>query len=180
MLKARDLIGKEVVNQATGERLAQVSDLILDRDARRIVALLVDGGGWFGDAKVMRWSNVVSIGDVIIAHGDNPVIIARDDAEVSDLINQDTRITGTTIISDGGERIGTVGDVYIDDAGEVVGYEVSQGLMNDWSGRKFLTADQVQAVGKDAIIANTSDLKSVEQATQPTNERQDEPPPGAL
>ncbi len=158
MRKAKELIGKQVVHQATGQRLASVQDVLLDSEARRIVALLVDGGGWFSEARIIRWSAVVSSGDVIIVQGEHPVMLVSEDPQVSALLKQDIRMTGTTIISDGGEKIGTVGDLFIDEAGQVVGYEVRQGFISDLSGRKFLPVDKVRAVGKDAIIADTSDL----------------------
>ncbi len=171
MYKAKELIGKDIVHQATGERLASVQDLLLDPDARHIVALLVDGG-WFNNARIVRWSSVVSSSDVVIVQGDNPIGIASNDPEVADLLKQDIRMTGKTIISDGGERIGSVGDLFINDAGEVVGYEVKQGFINDLSGRKFLPVGKVRAVGKDAIIADTADLKPTDQTEQEPNDQQ--------
>lgn len=169
MRKAKEVIGKTIVNQETGEKVATVRDLMLDNDARRLTAILVDHS-WTRDARVIPWRSVSSIGDVVLVHGETPIIIASADPELADQIAQNTRITGTTIINDSGERIGTVGDLFIDDAGEVVGYEVSQGFIRSLSGHKFLASDQIQAVGKDAIIADTSELKPVEQAQQDLNE----------
>jgi uncharacterized protein YrrD len=164
MRKTKELIGKHIVNQATGEQLATVQDVILDNDARHVVAVLTDSGGWFRDAKVVLWNTVASVGDVIVVRGGTTEIMAGTDPELAYLLEAKTPMTGTTIISDGGERIGTVGDLFTDDAGNVVGYEVRQGLINDLSGRKFLPVDNVHAVGKDAIIADPADLRSVKQA----------------
>ena len=164
MRKTKELIGKHIVNQATGEQLATVQDVILDNDARHVVAVLTDSGGWFRDAKVVLWNTVTSIGDVIVVRGGTTETVASTNPELAYLLEAKTPMTGTTIISDGGERIGTVGDLFMDDAGNVVGYEVRQGLINDLSGRKFLPVASIEAVGKDAIIANPADLQSVKQA----------------
>jgi uncharacterized protein YrrD len=166
MRKTKDLIGKTIVNQATGEQLATIGDVILDNDARQVVALLTDNGGWFRDAKVVLWNTVTSIGDVVVVRGGTTEIIASSERELAYLLESKTPMTGTTIISHGGERIGTVGDLFIDDAGNVVGYEVRQGFINDLSGRKFLPVESVEAVGKDAIIASGAELQSVKQAQQ--------------
>lgn len=166
MRKTKDLIGKGIVNQATGEQIATVTDIVLDNDARHVVALLTDSGGWFRDAKVVVWNTVNSIGDVIVVRGGTTEIIASSNPELAYLLEVKTPMTGTTIISHNGERIGTVGDLFIDDAGNVVGYEVRQGLINDLSGRKFLPVENVAAVGKDAIIATSAELPSVKQAQQ--------------
>jgi uncharacterized protein YrrD len=171
MRKAKDLLGKEIV-QVTGEKLAVVQDIILDIDARQVVALLVDNGGWFRDAKIVPWNAVSNIGDIVIVKGETPIIVASSDPRLAALLDLKTPVTGTTIISDGGERIGTVGDLFIDDTGTVTGYEVKQGFISDLGGRKFLPVENVQAVGKDAIIAHPSDLMSVKEAQQEQHDQQ--------
>lgn len=164
MRKAKELVGKAIVNQATGEHVATVRDLIFDSDARHVAALLVDSGGWFRDARVVCWDALASIGDVVMVQGESPVVTASSAPQLSDELKQDVRISGMPIMSDSGERIGTVGDLFINDQGEVIGYEVKQGFMSDLGGRKFLFADDVQTVGRDAIIADAANLTSTRQA----------------
>ena len=171
MRKAKELIGKQIIHQTTGEKVAVVHDVIFDSEARKVRALLIHTGGWFHNAQVVPWSRVASAGDVVLVQGEAPVITTADDPELADQIKPDARITGTTIMSDAGERLGTVGDLFIDDAGEVVGYEVKQGFMS-LAGRRFLPADDVQAVGKDAVIAGASDLAPVEHSQQGPDEQQ--------
>jgi uncharacterized protein YrrD len=166
MRKAKELVGKPIVNQATGEHLATVRDLIFDTDARHVAALLVDSGGWFRDARVILWESIASIGDIIMVRGEAPVVTASSTPKLSDELKQDIRISGMPIMSESGERIGTVGDLFINDAGEVVGYGINQGFINDLAGRKFLFVDHVQTIGRDAIIADGADLTSVKQAQQ--------------
>lgn len=166
MRKAKELIGKAIVHQTTGERLAGVHDLVFTPDTRNVSAILVDSGGWFRDARVIPWSAVASIGDVVMVRGENPIVVASESPQLQAEVNQDARITGAPIVTDTGERIGTVGDLFINDAGQVIGYEVKQGFVSDLGGRKFLPADHVRNVGKDAVIADTSDLPTVKQAVQ--------------
>lgn len=135
--------------------------------SRNVSALVVDSGGWFRDARVVPWSAIVSIGDVIIVQGDKPVMVASQSPALKQDLQHDARITGAPIVTDTGERIGTVGDLFINDRGNVVGYEVKQGFVSDLTGRKFLLADQVQSVGKDAVIAAApEELPSVKKAVQ--------------
>ncbi len=166
MRKANELFGKTIVAQASGERLATVRDVVLDRDARKVAALLVDGGGWFSSAKVVLWSNVISAGDVIIVPGADAITTVEQNSYLADLLRHPQRMTGTTLISTGGERIGTVGDLFINERGEVVGYEVKQGFMSDLAGRKFLPADTVETIGQDAIIAKDAVLTPLKEATR--------------
>lgn len=171
MRKANELIGKSIVHQASGERLGSVRDLVFEPNARRVAAILVDNGGLFRDARVISWSAVASIGDVVMVTGDTLVQRASDAPEVSEELRQDVQISGTPIVSESGERIGTVGDLFINDAGAVIGYEIKQGFVSDLAGRKFLAVEQVKTIGKDAIIADVSDLPTVKQAQRDENER---------
>lgn len=171
MRKANELIGKSIVHQATGEKLATVRDLVFETNARSVAAILVDSGGLFRDARVIAWDAIASIGDVVMVTGDAPIQRASETPQVSDELRQDMQLTGTAIMTEAGERIGTVGDLFIDDAGEVVGYEVKQGFISDLGGRKFLAVEHVKTVGKDAIIADAADLSSVKQAQRDEQER---------
>lgn len=171
MRKANELIGKSIVHQTTGENLATVRDLVFEPNARQVAALLVDSGGLFRDARVISWGAIASIGDVVMVTGDVPIQRAKDTPQVSDELRDDMQLTGTAIMTEQGERIGTVGDLFINDAGEVVGYEVRQGFISDLAGRKFLDVDHVKTVGRDAIIADAADLTSVKEAQRDDQER---------
>lgn len=150
------LFGKEVVVRDSGEKQASVKDLVFDREARRVVALLI-GGGLFDSSRVVRWDSIVSLKDVVVVHDETPFEKLKDDSEVENLHRHSHRITGTEIIHDG-EKIGTVDDIFIDEEGRVVGYEVKEGLL---SSNKFLPVEEVESSGKDAIVTRTSDLPSV-------------------
>ena len=169
MRRSKELIGKSVVQQETGNEVAIVYDVIFDAEARNVLALLIETSGWFRDARIVPWSRVTSIGDVILVHGDTPAVVKASESEVASLISQDPRITGVTIVSDTGEKVGTVGDLLIDDRGEVQGYDVKQGLI-PLAGHKFLPVDQVRAVGPDAVIAATTDLPSVKEVQREAGE----------
>jgi uncharacterized protein YrrD len=172
MRKAKELIGKAIVHQTTGEHLATVRDLLFDNSGHHTAALLVDSGGWFRDARVIAWDRISTISDVIMVQGDNVIVRASEAPELAEQMKGDVRLTGLPVMSDGGERIGTVGDLFIDDAGTVVGYEVKQGFL---SGNRFLFADRVQTVGRDALIADPEGLSRVKDAQRAIEERKAEP-----
>ncbi len=155
MQKVNQMFGKEVINQISGEKIATVHDIVMDRDTRHVLALLLRSGGLMGSTSVVRWSSVVSVGDVVIIRAEQELPSLNDDAEVSDLSKHANRITGTSVISDKGEQLGSIGDIFIDERGEIVGYEVKQGMLH---GNKYLPAEHVQAVGKDAVISTINEL----------------------
>jgi len=156
MQSVNGLFGKEVVVRDTGEKQATVKNIVFGKDAKTIVALLI-GGGLFDGSRVVRWKSIVSLKDVVVVHGDAPFEKLKDEPEVENLHRHAHRITGTEVIHDG-EKIGAVADVFIDDAGFVVGYEVKEGML---SSNKFLPVEDLESSGKDAIVARTSDLRSM-------------------
>jgi uncharacterized protein YrrD len=163
MRKVNELFGKKVINQANGEAIAAVRDIVLSDDARRIVALVVGDGGWSKDEQVIRWSAIISVGDYVIVEGMAPFAAAGEDAEIAGLREHAHTITGKTVISSAGERVGTVGDMYFADSGEIAGYEIKQGMFGS---NPILPATRVQAVGKDAIIVDSAELIDAEDFEQ--------------
>lgn len=161
--KVNDLHGKTVINQSTGERIATVSDVVLSRDARRIVALVVGGGLLSNDERVIPWSGVHSVGDYVIFEGHEQLPSAHEDAEIDELRKDAHRITGKTVIGANGERLGTVGDMYYDAGGTIVGIDVRRGGVFPGSGdTMFLRGEHIQTIGKDAVIVSVSDLGTAE------------------
>ncbi|HZG63564.1 MAG TPA: PRC-barrel domain-containing protein [Rubrobacteraceae bacterium] len=162
MQRVNELFSKEVVRQTSGEKQGNVYDIVFDEESRNIVALLV--GGMVGRGKVLRWTSVTSVGDVVVVGGEEALDKLGEDPEVANLHKKKHRVTGTEIVTQEGEKIGEVRDVFVNERGRVGGYEVSRGIVSDLRGRKFLPIENVQAIGKDTIIANNPDLLSVEEA----------------
>jgi sporulation protein YlmC with PRC-barrel domain len=166
MQKVNDLYSKQVINQSTGERVASVRDVVLSADARRIVALVVGEGMWSNDERVVPWELVRSIGDYVIVESATPFAGLDDDAEVAELRKQAHRITDKMVVSDTGERLGSIGDMFFDNNGQIIGYSVKQGMLGSSGDAPFLPAEQVQVIGKDAIIATDSDLGTLADVEQ--------------
>ncbi|MGI9048558.1 MAG: PRC-barrel domain-containing protein [Rubrobacteraceae bacterium] len=157
MHSVNGIFGREVVNESTGEKLAKVQNIVFDEDSSTIVALLIPGDRMLGGSRVVRWNLVSSIGDVIVVR-DSELVDLKEDTEVAGLSRQSHQITGTEIVTEGGEKIGAVSDLLVDDRGAVIGYEVKQGLLG---GRDFLPVEKVRSAGRDAIIAEDADLPSM-------------------
>ncbi len=162
MQRVNELFGKEVVRQTSGEKQGKVRDIVFDEESRNIVALLV--GGMVGRAKALHWTLVASVGDVVVVGGQEALEKLGEEPEVADLHKKRHTITGTEIVTQEGEKIGEVRDVFVNERGRVGGYEVSRGAVSDLRGRKFLPIENVQAIGKDTLIASNTDLLPVAEA----------------
>ena len=166
MYRVNELLGKMAINQASGERIAPVRDVVLGGDVRSIVALITGTGGLFSDERVIPWGSIVSLGDVIVVDGAAPLATVKENTEVAGLRKQSFQITGAAVISATGEKIGTVSDMMADAAGAILGFTVKQGLLANLMGTRFLPIEQVQTVGKDAIITTIGELMSLREYTE--------------
>jgi uncharacterized protein YrrD len=160
MRKVNELYGKQVINQASGEKVAAVRDIIMSDDSRQIIALVVGDGMWANDERVVRWETVISVGDFVIVEGTTPFAPLTEDAEIHELRKQSNKITGTMVVTSTGEKLGTIGDMFFNNRGQITGYSIKQGMMGS-SEDPFLPAEQVQVIGKDAVIATSSELTSM-------------------
>ena len=160
MQRVNELFEKDVIAESSGEKLGKVDYPVFDADTSNLVAMIVRGSTPFGGTQVALWSMVASVGDVVVVAGEDLPKL-RDEPEIDALHQGGHHITGTDIVTEEGEKVGTVGDVFVNERGTVVGYEVKQGLL---SGNKFLPMEKVRSAGKDAIIAEDDNLSSVKEA----------------
>jgi len=172
MRKGHSITGLQVLSQNTGKDLGKVLDLIFDHDANQCLALVLREKALLQNAQVVRYENIVSIGkDAVIVSADDTVINPLDDSRLRIVLERDTHLTGTKIVSESGQDLGSFADVYIDEStGRVVGYEVSGGLVADaMSGKRYIPAERTKElrVGDDMLIAPSGLLSEFQhQATE--------------
>jgi sporulation protein YlmC with PRC-barrel domain len=124
VVEARTLHDRAVIQADSAERVGTVEDVVLDPGARMVDGLLVSRGhSLFGGKRTfVPASQVRAVGpDAILvlvraSDDDAPAPTLPNNARLSELV-------GRKVVSDGGEVIGAVRDVLIDDAGlQLEGY----------------------------------------------------------
>lgn len=167
MLKGKDIIGRNIVSISDGKHLDKVHDLIFDYDANRLLALLVDEGGWFRAAKVVPYDAVRSLGEnAVMVDSEAAVVSARDDSRIAELLSAKQKsLIGLKLLTTDGRDLGRITDVYFEAlSGQVVGYEASGGLFADLTGgRTFVPAPQSIKIGADAAIVPLSIAAAMEE-----------------
>ena len=155
MLKGKEVIGRKIVTLDGGERVDSVRDLIFDEQGNRVLALLVDEGGWFHAARVIPFSSVRSVGeDAVMINSTEDVVSARDDATIAAAMESKSGLAGLNLLTTDGKDLGRIADVFFDEAsGQVIGYEATGGLFSDMSsGRTFVPAPESVTIGAEAAI----------------------------
>jgi len=181
MRKGSQVIGKPVVTFDSGERVVSVKDVLFDQDTNQIVGLLVDEGGLFNKAKIVRWQDVEALGpDAVIIHSREMLMTAESVPDVNSILQRNNVTKGTKLMTTDGRDLGSIADLYFDeDSGRVNGYEVSGGIFADaMSGRSFVPAPDTLQIGEDvAFVPPETATKMEEQvgglraAVESANER---------
>lgn len=156
VVKGNDTIGLKVVTLEDGTQIGTVKDIIYDPGSHEVRALLLEAAGLFSEAKVVLIDNIHSIGQdaVTIMSGDMVTNASEAPGPVSVITEDNQYLTKTHIVTEDGNDLGQVTDIYFDPhTGKVSELEVSQGLIkNVQSGKKRVRVSDIITVGKDATI----------------------------
>lgn len=156
LIKGTDVIGEKVITLDKGKEVEDVDDVIYEPRENRVLALLVNGGGLFSDAKVILIPDIKSIGrDAVIVESDMVLKdVSNVPQNVRSIARSDTHLTKMEVVTEGGNKLGYVSDILFDSkTGAVEEFEVSQGGFRDVSsGKKRVKSLDIITVGEDAMI----------------------------
>lgn len=149
---SREMIGFAVIHAPSGREVGKVREWLLDERCETVAGLLVEGGGWLPQRRVIPFAEIVKIGSdaVLVAGtglyptGDPPLVDGR----------LTCRALGKRMLSDGGDELGIVEDfLFEEETGRVAGWRLSSGLIDDLlQGRPVLEDPPQMIVGEDALI----------------------------
>src|SRR5579884_285739 len=163
MILGRDLIGMPIYSLDRGEKIGEVENLIFDPDQGKVIGLVLEEGGLFRSSQVIPFESIENIGpDAIVLKRGAPMEMPPGEAD-SKLLKESFNLTGRKVLSEGGYQVGVVNDLDIDEqTGRVTGIEVTRGIFQDTAeGRKHINHDQVQQIGKHAIIVSQTALETL-------------------
>ncbi len=116
MLKLKDIIGKPIVADDSGEKIETVIAPIFDRDENCLLGFLVDQDGWFSNPKVLPLYLVKSIeADAIIIPWKESIAPASDYATIHDVLEQNNRLNCDHVLTNSDRDLGTLLDLYFDE-----------------------------------------------------------------
>ncbi len=159
MRKGHTITGLQVLALDNAADLGHVLDLVFDHDADECLGILLRENSMFHAAQVVPWSEIRSIGkDAVMIESEHSVMAPGDDARLSAVMERDTHLSGTRILTETGDEIGSFSDIYLDEnTGRVIGYETSGGLVSDtMSGKRYIPAEKTGDlhVGDDVLMVD--------------------------
>jgi uncharacterized protein YrrD len=161
LTSAKSIIGTKVINKLSGSEVGEVKDVIYNPEAKMIEGLILDEGGWFKDAKMIPYSDVVFAGDDgVMIESETAVKRGEEiNSSISALSQENDNIKNSHVVTESGKKLGKVVDLHFDRAtGMVEQIEVSDGVFGKMiSGNKTLDIDQVESVGDTIIVSDMAE-----------------------
>lgn len=138
MRRGREIIGLPIIDLSSGERVAEVKDILCSLEDQRISALLVDKGSLLRPSKLVRWENIHSIGHDAVTIDSRDVITTV--KKTSTQQNSPNRYLGKQVLTTSGQYLGRVDDIALDPVrGNIVGCVLTDGIVGDFiSGRAII------------------------------------------
>jgi uncharacterized protein YrrD len=154
MLKASDVVGRQITVRDGGQIVGKIKDLVVDQTGRQVIGIVVSDGV-FSAARVVVWKAVQAFGpDTVIIDSAASVVKAEDVPDIQAVLDKQTRIKGLKLVTTTGKELGKIADFTFDEtAGDVAGFELSSGLFSDaFEGTPFLPIPPAIELGKDVAF----------------------------
>lgn len=152
-MKASELRGLAVITVSNAAKVGQVDDVFFDATYRRVLGMRVKKGV-FGQAEAVSRTSVTAVGNDSLNVSSPEAINVEDRfADLAGAIKL-SQIEGTKVVTEGGDLVGTVTDMVLDDeATEVTAYVLDAPLWDRIRHQKpEFSADQVVRVGEGGIM----------------------------
>lgn len=152
-----ELKGKAIISLRDGEKIGQVDDVLIDPESLRISGLVSSSGGLLDQrnriilaSDIDRWGK-----DAVLVQDAN---VSRSLSDVPDRehwLSATSKLSGLSVVSSSGDKIGQIDDVLVDKDGRMVAYKVSSGFADRSFGRsREIPANTTKKMGKDVVIVD--------------------------
>ena len=153
-MKYSDLKGKPVVDVASADKLGSVSDLYINLQEQRVLALRVNVSGLFSGDRAVLWTDLQSVGENAVTVANAEVLREAKDVPVLQGLGDSGDVLHDKVMTESGTEVGTTDDMEIDPkTGAIVSYVLRGGFLEGLQHREQLVlASWVKTVGKKLIV----------------------------
>ncbi len=154
MLKASEVIGRQIIVREGGPDIGRIKDLVVDSTGREVIGIVLSDA-LLSSSRVASWRAVQAFGpDSVVIDAARSVVKASAEPDIKAVLDQKTRIKGLKLVTTKGKELGKIVDVVFDETtGDVTGYELSSGLFSDtFDGTPFLPTPKWIEFGKDVAF----------------------------
>jgi uncharacterized protein YrrD len=165
VIRGRDISGLPVITRDTGAKVGHVEDLVVDRQGRRVLGLIVGEKRLLGSARVAAWSAVLVAGrDAVIIDSEKSVVKASRVPEINEVLERGFVLQDSHVHTTAGRELGKIENFFFNgDNGMVEGYELVGGVSAQQPSRRaFMPAHPSFEAGKDYTFVDVSAGDSLE------------------
>lgn len=127
MTTTKEYAGKLLISVTDGKNLGEVKDVYFDPEVTKVTAAHLGKSGLINRKSLLvALSHVKLFGlDAWLVDGSD-IVIAKDDVQGAETYILGDALRGRDIQTDGGTKLGTIGDILIDTQNNVVGFALSK------------------------------------------------------
>lgn len=127
MRVGKELIGKPIYSVSDGRQLGAVKDLFLDLELGVINGIFLGTEGLFSKkSRAIPRESIVVFGIDAVLVTDSDVIVDSSTQPELEIWMRREDLDGRSVDTPGGTKVGTVGDVLIDEEAKIVGFSLSR------------------------------------------------------
>lgn len=137
MREGKALVGKPIYSVDEGRQIGKVKDLYIDSGLNRVVGIHL------GTEGLLRRKALLIPGDDVVVLGVDAVLVKSSSATTDDdsyvpakgWLRRD-KLDGREVDTPGGTKLGTIGDIIIDGAGNITGFTLGRAFVEGPLGEK--------------------------------------------
>ena len=150
MVKASDVIGRQITVREGGQDIGKIKDLVVDHAGREVIGIVLSDG-MFSGCPGGALEGRPGLRPRFRGHRRGRQRGQGSAApEIKAVLDKKTKIKGLKLLTTKGKELGKIVDVDFDETtGDVSGYELSGGLFSDtFSGTPFLPTPAMDRAGQ--------------------------------
>jgi uncharacterized protein YrrD len=154
-IASQKLIGNPVIGITNGEMLPEVEDLQIDPNALKAAAAITSKESLLNrEIEAIPAEQVEVWGQDAILTKQPDVIVQKEELDDRDgWLSASDDIRGFEVVTEDGTRIGTLGDVVLDNQGQIMGYEMTDVVVE---GRvavaNWIDVKATRSLGPDVLV----------------------------
>lgn len=163
MLKGREIISLPVMTQNDRKQVGEVKDIVYDTLQNRVIGYIVETGGWLRDGKGFLHSELIGReNDCLIIESPSVIRNLHSVPELKKILDEQIDVRGMRFEYDDGRFAGIIQDLVMDEqTGEISGYEVSDGIIQDLLNGRQVISNTGVSIDSGRVVA--SELENTSQ-----------------
>lgn len=151
---ANDLMSMPVMATDSGSELGRVKDVLFDPSSHSLLGLMVSANGGGGAVMFLQRGRIKGLGqDAITVEGEAALQPFATAGRAREIVDSGIHLRGASVLTEGGDAIGKVDKVLVNEDGSVASYQVAKGLLG-FASRREIPPSEVLSIGEDAVIVS--------------------------